>query len=343
MDATAPQRYARQTALKEIGTSGQEKLAGATAVILGLGALGSNSANMLARAGVGTLRLVDRDFVDWTNLQRQSLYEEADAAAALPKAAAAAAHLQRINSAIRCETVVEDINATNIERLIAGATVVVDGLDNFHTRALLNQACVKHGIPWVHGACLGTCGNAATIIPGRTACLACLLPEVGTATTPPLTCETVGVLGPVAMMVAAWQSTEAIKLIVGASVAISRGLTHIDPWHGDICAVPAARVPNCRVCGEREFDLLDRPARLASASLCGRDAVQIVPPLGAAFDFELLRTTLEQLFPIERNPYLLRFHAEGHDIAVFSDGRAMVFGTMDPERALRLYCKYIGG
>jgi molybdopterin/thiamine biosynthesis adenylyltransferase len=181
-------RYARQKVLKEIGPAGQQMLAGATAVIVGLGALGSNSANLLARAGVGRLRLVDRDFVDWTNLQRQSLFEEQDAAQRLPKAEAAARYLKRINSQIRYEPVTDDVNPGNIERLIVGATAVVDGLDNFYTRALLNEACVKHGIPWVYGACLATYGSAATIIPGVSACLNCLLPNLGEATTPPLSC-----------------------------------------------------------------------------------------------------------------------------------------------------------
>ena len=208
-------RYARQTVLKEIGPAGQQMLAGATAVIVGLGALGSNSANLLARAGVGTLRLVDRDIVDRTNLQRQSLFEEEDAAQSLPKAEAAVRHLKQINSAIRYEPITEDVNPGNIEQIVVGAAVVVDGLDNFYTRALLNEACVKHGIPWLYGACLGTYGTAATIIPGVSACLNCLLPDIGQATTPPLTCETVGVLGPVAAMVAAWQSSEALKIMVG--------------------------------------------------------------------------------------------------------------------------------
>jgi molybdopterin-synthase adenylyltransferase len=213
-------RYARQMVLKEIGQAGQEMLAGSTAVIIGLGALGSNSANLLARAGVTTLRLVDRDFVDWTNLQRQCLFEEQDAAQRLPKAEAAVRYLKRVNSGIRYEPVTDDINPGNIERTIAGASVVVDGLDNFYTRALLNEVCVKLGVPWVYGACLGTYGSAATIIPGVSACLNCLMPDIGEATTPPLTCETVGVLGPVAALVAAWQSSEAIKIMVGKKVGI---------------------------------------------------------------------------------------------------------------------------
>jgi molybdopterin-synthase adenylyltransferase len=263
-------RYARQTVLKEIGQAGQQMLAGATAVVMGLGALGTNSANLLARAGVGTLRLVDRDIVDWTNLQRQSLFEEEDAAQSLPKAEAAVRYLKRVNSEIRYEPITEDINPGNIERIVAGASVVVDGLDNFYTRALVNQACVKHGIPWLYGACLETYGSAATIIPGVSACLNCLLPDIGQATTPPLTCETEGVLGPVAAMVATWQSSEALKIMVGKKDAVSSHLVHVDLWQNDFSTLPMTRVAGCAVCGQHQFDILEHGSRLATASLCGR-------------------------------------------------------------------------
>jgi molybdopterin-synthase adenylyltransferase len=308
-----------------------------------LGALGSNSANLLARAGVGTLRLVDRDFVDWTNLQRQSLFEEKDAALSLPKAEAAARYLKRVNSAIRCQPMIDDINPGNIERIVAGTTVVVDGLDNFYTRALVNEACVKHGIPWVYGACLGTYGTAATIIPGASACLNCLLPDVGQAITPPLSCETVGVLGAVAALVAAWQSSEALKIMVGKKDAVSPHLVHVEMWHNDFSTLPMTRVAECSVCGQHKFALLEHASRLATASLCGRDAVQIVPAPSFTIDFDLLRQTLGRLFTVEQNPYMLKFHAGDHDVVVFHDGRAMVFGTSDPNAALSLYGKYIGG
>jgi adenylyltransferase/sulfurtransferase len=336
-------RYARQMVLKEIGQAGQQMLAGATAVVAGLGALGTNSANLLARAGVGTLRLVDRDIVDWTNLQRQCLFEEEDAAQSLPKAEAAVRYLKRVNSAIRYEPITEDISPGNIERIVAGAAVVVDGLDNFYTRALVNEACVKDGIPWVYGACLGTYGSAAMIIPGVSACLNCLLPDVGQATTPPLSCETVGVLGPVAALVAAWQSSEALKIMVGKKDAVSPHLVHVDLWQNDFSTLPMTRVAECSVCAQHKFDLLEHGSRLATASLCGRDAVQIVPPPSFNMDFDLLRQTLGRIFTLEQNPYLLKFRADDHDVVVFHDGRAMVFGTSDPNAALSLYGKYIGG
>ena len=266
-------RYARQTVLKEIGEAGQQMIANATVVVAGLGALGSNSANLLARAGIGTLRLVDRDVVDWTNLQRQSLFEEADAAQSMPKAEAAVQYLKRINSAIRYEPITDDINPGNIERMVAGATVVVDGLDNFYTRALVNQACVKHGIPWIYGACLGTFGTAAAFLPGTSACLNCLLPDVAQATTPPLSCETVGVLGPIAALVAAWQSAQALKIVVGKQAAVSPHLVHVELWDNDFSTLPMTRIAACSVCGQRKFDLLEHGNRMATASLCGRDAI----------------------------------------------------------------------
>src|SRR5271166_589966 len=312
--ATEPKqpRYARQTVLREIGEAGQRAISSATAVVVGLGALGSNSANLLARAGIGTLRLVDRDFVDWTNLQRQCLFEEDDAAQSLPKSEAATRHLRRINSSIRYEPLTDDINPGNIDRIVAGATVVVDGLDNFYTRALVNQACVKHGIPWIYGACLGTHGHAATIVPGISACLNCILPEVDQATTPPLSCETVGVLGPVPALVAAWQSSEALKIMVGKKDMVSPHLVHVDLWQNDFSTLPMTRVADCAVCGQHKFDLLEQVGRLATASLCGRDAVQIVPPPSFNLDFDLLRQTLGRLFKLEQNPYLLKFRADDH-------------------------------
>ena len=336
-------RYARQAVLKEIGEAGQRKIAESTVVVAGLGALGANSANLLARAGIGTLRLADRDVVDWTNLQRQSLYEEDDAAQSLPKAEAAVRHLKRINSFIRYEPIADDINPASIERIVAGAAVVVDGLDNFYTRALLNEACVKHAIPWIFGACLGTYGNSATYIPGTTACFHCVLPEVAKASPPPLTCETVGVLGPVAALIAAWQSAEALKLIVGDRAAASPCLLYVDLWGNTISPLPLTRNPACAVCVGRKFELLEQGSRLATASLCGRDAVQVLPPASFKLDFDLLRETLGKIVKLDENPFLIKFRVDGHELFVFHNGRAMVFGTSDPKEALNLYGKYVGG
>lgn len=248
-------RYARQIVLREVGPAGQARLAAARVVIVGLGGLGSHNAGLLARAGVGTLRLVDGDIVEWSNLQRQGLYEEEDAALALPKAEAAAWHLQRINATLRYEPVAQNLTPGNAERIIAGADVVVDGLDNFPARALLNEACVKLGIPWVHGACLGTSGSVATIIPGISACLNCWLPGAARAV-PPLTCEEVGILAPLPALIAAWQSAEALKILLGHRELVSPCLTQFDPWQDDVSTLKLVRDGGCTVCGRRVFTLL---------------------------------------------------------------------------------------
>jgi adenylyltransferase/sulfurtransferase len=336
-------RYDRQIRLKEIGAAGQARLATSVAVVAGLGALGSTIAELLARAGVGTLRLVDRDFVDWTNLQRQGLYDEQDAAQSLPKAEAAAARLKRVNSEIRYEAIVEDINAATVERIIAGATVLVDGLDGFHARALVNEACVKHGIPWVYGAALATYGSTATVLPGVTACLACVMPRAALEATLPLTCETVGVLGPVTSLIGSWQAAEALKIMVGATEKTTRDLLHVELWYNEATRLPARRVSDCPVCVRRQFSLLERRERMTTTSLCGSDAVQVVPAPSFKLDFDLLRDTLGRSLELEDNGRLLRFRVDDHEMVVFRDGRAMVFGTSDAKQALSLYGKYVGG
>lgn len=335
-------RYSRQAVMKEIGAEGQQRIASSIAVITGLGALGTQVAGILARAGVGTLRMVDRDIVEWSNLQRQCLFDEADAAGTIPKAEAAARHLRRINSEIRYESVVEDINSGNVERIVAGATVVVDGLDNFPTRMLVNEACVKHGVAAVYGACLGTFGSSATIIPGVSACLHCLFPDLARTALPPLSCETVGVLGPVAALVGAWEAAEALKIMIGRQDKASQRLAHFELWDGDVTMLPAERVPDCQVCGQRRFELLAHGHHLMTTSLCGQNAVQVVPPPGFVLDLGLLRETLSRVVPVQDNPHLLKFRAGAHDVVVFRDGRAIVFGISDTDEALRLYGKYIG-
>ena len=336
-------RYDRQTRVKEIGEAGQAKIAASVAVVAGLGALGTAAANLLARAGVGTLRLVDRDFVERSNLQRQTLYDEDDAARSLPKAEAAVEHLKRVNSEIRYEPVVEDIHPGNVERIIAGATVVVDGLDNFHARAVVNEACVKHGVPWVYGAGLATYGSSATIVPGATACLHCVMPAAALEATLPITCETVGVLGPVTSLVAAWQAAEALKIMVGAQAQVCRHLVHFELWANEVAMLPATRADDCEVCVKRRFALLESGDRLMTTSLCGRDVVQVVPPPSFKLDLDLLRDTLSRSLELQENGHLLRFRADDHDMVVFPDGRAMVFGTADSKQALSLYGKYVGG
>jgi adenylyltransferase/sulfurtransferase len=239
-----------------IGEDGQKAIGEARAVVVGLGALGCAIANILARAGVGKLRLVDRDRVELSNLARQTLYDEADAAEALPKAEATLRHLQAFNSEIEYEAVTADIGPGNVERLLDGATVVVDGLDNFYARALVNEACVKAGIPWVFGACLAACGNSATFIPGETACLGCMAPGAEEGAAPPLTSESAGVMGATAVLVAAWEASEALKILSGRKEAVSRRLAVFDSWRGEVSFLPMERRADCPICGGRGFKLL---------------------------------------------------------------------------------------
>lgn len=254
---TRADRYIRHEALSGIGPQGQARISAARAVVIGVGALGSNAANLLARAGVGKLRLVDPDVADWSNLHRQTLYEETDVEAKRPKAEAAAMHLAKVNSEIEYEPIVARLMAENAEALIAGADVVVDGTDNFQGRALLNQACVKLGIPFAHGACLATHGSTATIIPGETACLECLLPGIG-HTEVPATAREVGVLGALAALIASWEVAEAVKILVGDLDAVSRDYTQFSLWPAEVDTFPAIRNPDCPVCGKREYDLLNK-------------------------------------------------------------------------------------
>lgn len=335
-------RYSRQVLVSGIGEAGQDSISRSTAVIVGLGALGSTAANILARAGVGTLRLVDRDFVDRTNLQRQGIYDEEDARRSLPKAVAAREHLVRFNSEIEYEVAVEDVNPGNVERIVSGASVVVDGLDNFYTRALVNEACVKLGIPWVHGACVSAYGTVSTFIPGETPCYNCLYAAAASMSSP-YTCDTVGVLGPVAFAVASWQASEALKILAGRRDCVLRHLVLLDLWQNQVTFVSTERDPDCAVCTRREFTLLQRADRMAATSICGRNAVQVTPVGLQRFDYESTARILRAAFKVESNDYLLRFRSGEHEIVLFRDGRAIVFGTTNPVVARSLYARYIGG
>lgn len=335
-------RYQRQVVLDEVGATGQQRIRSGKAVIIGLGALGSASSQLLCRAGVGNLTIVDRDFVDWTNLQRQTLYTENDARQNLPKAIAARQQLNSINSDVTIEALVADVNPSNVCEIIDGATVVVDGLDNFATRALINQACVKQRIPWVHGACVATYGIVTTIVPGVTPCYECIFPGSET-TASPFTCDTVGVLGPVAVAIASMQATEALKVLAGRTDAILRSLTYIDLWRNTHQSLVVERAERCAVCSENSYPLLSSGDFLATATMCGRDAIQVIPRAGMAFDFDTLHSTLSQNHRVQANQFLLRFGVGPQQIVVFRDGRAIVFGTTDKSAARSLYTRYIGG
>jgi molybdopterin/thiamine biosynthesis adenylyltransferase len=335
-------RYSRQMILPGWGREGQARLAAKRAVIIGCGALGSHIANHLARAGVGWLVLADRDFVEFHNLPRQVLYAEADAAAGLPKAIAAARRLHQINSQVEIEPHVVDVNADTIEALVAGADVVMDGSDNFEVRYLLNEACVKLKIPWVYGGVLGTYGLTAAIIPGETPCLNCLLGPMPPPGSVP-TCETAGVLGPAVATIAALETVEGLKLLLDRRDALLRGLVVVDVWTGDFERIQAQRgTARCPVCDDGRYELLEAECGSITEVLCGRNAVQITPRPAQALSLALLAGRLEDAGLITLNEYLLRLEVEGCQLTIFPDGRAIVKGTADPARARALYARYVG-
>jgi molybdopterin/thiamine biosynthesis adenylyltransferase len=342
MDASAAGRYARQTRFPPLGAAGQARLGAAHVAIVGCGALGSAQADLLARAGVGHITIIDRDYVEWSNLQRQRLFDEADARDALPKAAAAARHLAQINSLTRVDGVVADLDSDNIGRLLAGAQVLLDGADNFETRYLLNDYAVARGLPWIYGAAVGSYGCTFTIRPGATACLECVFgprPE-GAAET----CETAGVLNFVVDWVAAQQAGEAIKLCAGQTAALRPTLAAADLWRNEFRQLAAPpRDPACPCCGQRRFVHLEALSAAASTVLCGRNAVQVNPRRGA-LDLPALAQRLQSLGTVRQNEFVLRFAPQTGplEMTLFADGRAIIQGTDDPAAARSLYARYIG-
>jgi molybdopterin-synthase adenylyltransferase len=331
------ERYSRQIRFKGLGETGQEKLMQSTVAIVGCGALGSFQAGSMARAGVGKLVLIDRDYLESSNLQRQWLYDEADAMEALPKATAAASHLRAINSACDVEAHVADLTPGNIEDLLHGCDVILDGCDNFETRYLINDYAVSRGVPWIYGGAVESYGIVMSVVPDDSACLACVYPQPPGGTQP--TCETAGVLNPVTSVVASLQCAEATKILAG--VAPSSRITTVDIWSGVIRQIERpARDPACRACGERRFDYLDSKNR-APVSLCGRNAVQI-HERSRPLDLLLLREQLASSGEVRANEFALRFFPAPYEMTVFPDGRAIIKGTTDIGVARSLYARYIG-
>lgn len=336
------ERYSRQILFPEIGRDGQQKLIDARVLIVGCGALGASHAEMLSRAGVGHLRIVDRDFVEFTNLQRQTLFKESDAAERLPKAIAAKTRIGEINSEIEVEAIVEDVNQSNVERLIDGVDLVLDGTDNFQVRYLLNDACVKHGVSWIYGAAVSSYGTTMTIIPGETPCLRCIFEEMPDAGSSP-TCDTAGVIMPIIATVSATQVAEAIKLLVGDQRALHGSLLQFDVWQNDRQKIKLGSPnPDCPTCGLKRFDFLNAESAEFSAVLCGRDAVQIAPPNATTIDLKSFAEKLAHLGDVKQNEYLVRFSEGENEVTVFRDGRAIVKGTDDISIARSLYARYVG-
>lgn len=341
--STSLPRYLRQTRYPPLGEEGQQRLIESRALVCGCGALGSVLASLLVRAGVGLVRIVDRDFVETNNLQRQLLFDEADVAAQLPKAVAAAEKLRAANSEVTIEPIVADINPANIESFCDGIGVIVDGTDNFETRFLINDVAVHRGIPWVHGGCLGAEGRTMTILPRETPCLRCLMHDCPAPGTMP-TCDTAGILGPIVSLVASIQALEAIKILSGRREAVSRTLTVVDLWTNQMRSINVARLReevDCPTCKQGEYPWLFGQAGSRSAVLCGRNAVQLTYP-DVRLDLDALARQLAGVGQVSRNPFLLRLRVDTYELTVFPDGRAIIGGTSDVATARTLYAKYIG-
>jgi molybdopterin/thiamine biosynthesis adenylyltransferase len=347
MESGLDERYSRQVLFPGIGEAGQRRLLGSKVALVGCGALGTAVANLLVRAGVGHLRIIDRDFVEPSNLQRQTLFDEDDARAALPKAIAAERLLHAINSGVTVEGIVADLSSRNAEELIAGHDLILDGTDNFETRFLLNDAAVKLNMPWIYAAAVGSYGVTMTIRPGTSACLACLLESndgAQSALQAPQaedTCDTVGVLASTAGVIASIEAAEATKLLVGINEVEGARLVSFDVWSGKYHSVRVAKNPECRACAHHDFRYLDGQAQ-PHVTMCGRDSVQIHERTRnldlAAISLRLSAVAAD----VRHNDFLLRFRVAPHEITVFADGRAIIKGTRDPAVARSLYARYLG-
>jgi adenylyltransferase/sulfurtransferase len=339
------QRYQRQMLLAQVGEAGQRRLAAARVLLVGCGALGTTIADQLVRGGVGHLTVVDRDIVELTNLQRQTLFDERDAAEETPKAVAAATRLREINSAVEVAGIVADVHAGDVEDLLAPKfDLVLDGTDNVQTRYLVNDACVKHAVPWVYGAAVGVEGRVMGIVPGTTPCLRCVFP------TPPgplelPTCDTAGVLGMAASIVGAYQAIEAIKILTGRGA--SGELVRLDFWDTRTHVVNVAddRRADCPCCGQRRFEYLDAPAGSGTVALCGRNAMQVRPAGKVELNLERLAERLAEVGEVQRTAYFVRCRLADPaavSLTVFPDGRALVHGVTDAGRAKAIYARFVG-
>lgn len=332
-------RYSRQVLFRGIGAEGQHKLAAARVAIVGCGATGSAIASLLARAGVGTLRIIDRDYVEPSNLQRQALFDEADAADSLPKAIAAARKIAAFNSQIVVEPQVADLTPANIETLLAGIPFILDGTDNFETRYLLNDFAVSRSLPWIYTAAVGSYGVTLNVLPGKTACLACIFPDAPRGALE--TCETAGILNSAVNLVASIAATEALKLLVGAGDRVRRTLLSFDVWTNEQAEVGAAKPrPGCRACGQRDFRHLAGEGR-PHITLCGRNSVQI-HERHRPLDFAEMTERLKPHGTVRHNDFVLKFFHEPYEMTLFPDGRAIIKGTTDTAVARSLYARYVG-
>ncbi len=339
MTQGADSRYSRQVRFAPLGAEGQARIRAATVAVVGCGALGTVACELLARAGVGRLRIVDRDFVEFSNLQRQVLFEEADAAEGLPKAAAAARRLAKVNAEVALEPMVADLTPSTIDELLEEAALIVDATDNFEARFLINDYAVRESVPWIYSAAVGSYGLKLAIVPGRSACLRCVYPEPPPGAQP--TCETEGVLAPVTAAIASLACGDALKMLAKRPEAVAARLTTIDVWSGEVRqTAPPARDPECPCCGRREFVHL-AGLRRAPISLCGRNAVQI-HERQRPIDLAELARRLASVGAVRSNDFAVRASIEAFELTVFPDGRAIIKGTTDPGVARSLYARYVG-
>jgi adenylyltransferase/sulfurtransferase len=339
MDPSVRERYSRQILFPGIGERGQEALLGARVALVGCGALGSFHAAALARAGVGSMVIIDRDYVEPSNLPRQWLFEESDAADALPKAAAAERRLALINSSIHVRGVVADLTASNAEQLLGRVDLILDGTDNFDTRYLINDFSVSRSIPWVYGAAVGSYGLAMPVLPGRTPCLRCVYPNPPQSAQP--TCETAGVVNVIASLVASYQVADALKILCGQADRVEARITTVDVWQGGTRQIAAPpRDPECPACGRRQFPYLEE-SRREPVRLCGRSAVQ-VQEREQSLDLAELKARLERIGEVRANEFAVRFFVPPYEMTIFPDGRAIIKGTSDAGLARSLYARYIG-
>ncbi|MYL31207.1 thiamine biosynthesis protein MoeB [Halobacillus halophilus] len=336
-------RYSRQTLFQPIGEEGQKKISSKHVLIVGAGALGTGAAENLVRAGIGKLTILDRDYVEWSNLQRQQLYTEKDADTRLPKAVAARQRLQEVNSETVIDARVVDATPLELEPLLDGVDVIMDATDNFDIRMIINDLSQKHDIPWIYGACVGSYGISYTILPGESPCLHCLMDQVPLGG---LTCDTAGIISPAVQMVTAHQTVEAMKLLVEDWDAVRKKLVSFDLWtnqHSSI-GVSSVKKDDCPSCGrEASYPFLSYDQQMKTAVLCGRDSVQIRPAAKQEWDLTILAETLSgQDGKVDQNPYLLSFTTGDKRMVFFKDGRALIHGTQDTAEAKTLYHRYTG-
>lgn len=334
------ERYSKQILFDEIGKEGQKRLNNAKVVVIGCGALGTVVANNLARSGVGYIKIVDRDYIEVSNLQRQILFDEDDIENNLPKAIAAEYKLKKINSDIVVEGIIEDVNANNIIKLCEDMDLILDATDNLNIRYLINDASIKLNIPWIYGAVIGSNGMTHTIIPKKTPCLRCIMSVI-----PPAgaieTCDTAGVLNTIVNIIASIQCTEAIKLLIGKENEIIQGLRYIDIWNNDFETMEMNKRENCLACGNENFEFLNSDSQDA-IFLCGKDSVQVNPINKSISADNIIKRLKSQEIELKRNKFFLKFEVENIQFTLFYDGRAILKNVSDTAKAKTLYSKYIG-